>query len=210
MRSSPTSTSRLATCGGRFSGVDQWPDLGVHRGRWIAPVSLLVVVITERLGNSIGRPSGNRPNVAEPILAAIAAIGLFLWPFANRETPHIVTLFCLALAVLVQAAWAIHRYTPLASRVREPLLARVRKAVRFGLSYAAFFGVVAIALSLWRGGDGISLPAVLAAYLIGGVLTGIVVGARSESVADWRNALGYSRCLSSVRSDHAAAASDES
>ncbi len=33
MRSSPTSTSRPATCGGRFSGVHQWPVLGVHRGR---------------------------------------------------------------------------------------------------------------------------------------------------------------------------------
>ncbi|MFL5612223.1 MAG: hypothetical protein ACJ796_01010 [Gemmatimonadaceae bacterium] len=136
-----------------------------------------MVLITERLGNSIGRPRNKRPSAAEPILTAIAAIGVFVWPFANRETPHAVTLLCLALAVLVEAAWAIHRYAPLAPRVREPLMARVRNGVRFGLRYAVFLGLVATALSVLRGGgDDFSLPAVLAAYLIGGVFTGIVVG----------------------------------
>jgi predicted nucleotide-binding protein len=33
MEASPVSTSRPAACGGRFSGVHQWPVLGVHRGR---------------------------------------------------------------------------------------------------------------------------------------------------------------------------------
>ena len=32
MQSPPASTSRIATRGGRFSGVHQWPVLGVHRG----------------------------------------------------------------------------------------------------------------------------------------------------------------------------------
>ena len=43
-RPSPVSTSRLATRGGRVSGVDQWPDSGVHRGQpWF--------FLSSRLGN---------------------------------------------------------------------------------------------------------------------------------------------------------------
>ena len=45
MRSALVSTSRCATRGGRFSGVDRWPVLGVHRGERRREASFLLYAI---------------------------------------------------------------------------------------------------------------------------------------------------------------------
>ena len=145
--------------------------------RWLSFVGPAAVIITERLADSFG-PRANR-SPAEPIALAVAAVGIFVWPVANRETPHSVTVLGLALAVLVQAAWAVRRYSPGSPRPGEPWLVRVRAAVRVGLAYAAFFGILAAVLTQFGGESSdrpLSLPVILAAYIIGGILTGVVAG----------------------------------
>lgn len=145
---------------------------------WLAPLGITAVAITDRLANSIRADSERRVNSgAEALLVGIVAVGLFVWPFANRNTPHSVTLLTLWLAVLIQGAWAIRRFATLTARERGPLLFRVRQGIRFGMGYAALFSILAIALSALIGEPGrFSLLGVMAAYIIGGVLTGTVVG----------------------------------
>src|SRR5205823_926743 len=84
----------LATLAIGFAAITWWFAPGGFR--WIGPIGLGGVLITERLGNSFGRMTRGHTSAAEPVLVAIAAVGLFVWPFANRETPHAVTLLCLA------------------------------------------------------------------------------------------------------------------
>ena len=49
------STSRSLTRGGRFSGVDRWPVLGVYRGMW-KEISVLVFSQRRRCNRTIGAP----------------------------------------------------------------------------------------------------------------------------------------------------------
>jgi hypothetical protein len=146
---------------------------------------MVAVLITERFAASLGTTL--RAGAEEAFVVAIVAVGVFVWPLANRGIPHSATVLALVLAVLVQAAWAIRRFPPTTASSPQPWRDRAKKGARVGLSYAAVFGVVVIVLFL-LGSDTaygpLALPVILSVYCVGGLLIG-VIGGLARHLARW-------------------------